>query len=122
MKANASGQNFKYFMRHAFVLRHVTDALDCNDTCHADIICALTYITKENFEDCLIEMGIKKNTMPTLPTPIKMPTTTTTTTVITKINLLTTKANGNNNKKHNNNNKANCMDTTSRVGYYKFKN
>ena len=91
MKANYSGQTFKYFMRHSFVLHDKSDALDCNETCHADIVCALIHITEENFKDCLMEMGVKQNPVPELPTPIKMTTTTTSTTkLITKMNLLTT--------------------------------
>ena len=54
MKANPSGEIFKNFWRHSFVLHDKTDGLDCKHTCHADIICSITHITEENFKDCLI--------------------------------------------------------------------
>ena len=96
MKANPSGEIFKNFWRHSFVLHDKTDGLDCHETCHADIICSITHITEENFKDCLIERGVAKEqinppkeNLPTPPVPIKMTTTTsTTTTTFTKIKLL----------------------------------
>ena len=96
MKANPSGEIFKNFWRHSFVLHDKTDGLDCHETCHADIICSITHITEENFKDCLIERGVAKEqinppkeNLPTPPVPIKMTTTaSTTTTTFTKIKLL----------------------------------
>ena len=82
MKAHPEGQKFKYFFRHAFVYRDKSDGLDCNETCHTDIICALVHITEENFKDCLVEQGVIED-LPTKPTPIIMTTTTTTSTKTT---------------------------------------
>ncbi len=87
MKGDPNGPIFKYYLRHAFVLRDATDGLDCNKTCIADIICTITNFVKDDFVDCIEEQELHKTSSlpgsPTLPavtmtTSSPSPTTTTT--------------------------------------------
>jgi hypothetical protein len=79
MRSKPSGFIFKQFWRHAFVLRDHSDGLDCNSTCHAQVVCAIRYITKEDFTDCL---AIHDVDLPILPNPDEAAATTTTTTTM----------------------------------------
>merc|ERR1711953_335716 len=71
MKRDPNGSTFKYFLRHAFVLRDEMDGLDCNKTCIADIICTITNFVKDDFVDCIEEQELHKTSSlpgsPTLP-------------------------------------------------------
>ena len=60
MKRDPNGSTFKYFLRHAFVLRDEMDGLDCNKTCIADIICTITNFVKDDFVDCIEEQELHK--------------------------------------------------------------
>ncbi len=82
MRLDPEGQAFELFIKHAFVLNYKSFAMECNATCHADVICTIAHITQDNFKDCLIEQGVMHaEELPTPPTPIQMTTVATVTTL-----------------------------------------
>ena len=85
MRSDPSGQIFKNFLRHSFVRRNMSLELSCDEKCQSNVICAIGYVTTEDFQDCLTERGIlqEPEKLPTPPTPIQMSTTTISTTVFT---------------------------------------
>lgn len=90
MKVDPQGVIFKHFMRHAFVLHNKSDGLDCNSTCHADIICTITEFTEENFKDCLVEKAVLHGLDPVTSTSTTPTTTTLATSTTTRKVLKTT--------------------------------
>ena len=74
MKSTPQGTEFKYYWRHAFVLRSMNEE-ECNKTCIADVICTLTNFVHEDFIDCIEEQDVHK-----VSTTISTTTTRTSTT------------------------------------------
>ena len=59
IKLNRTTESFKYFWRHSFVHRIMSD-LDCDEMCAINISCAIYNIRSDDFNDCVnTEKGLR---------------------------------------------------------------
>ena len=64
MSNNYNGRKFSMFQQELFVLKQ---GYECNETCHAYIMCSIRHVVSKQINECIFEKGIN------LPTPWEYP-------------------------------------------------